>query len=461
MPRLTDYRSQAKNANKHTQRGMGMLEKSIQQDGWIGAITVAADGETFDGSARIETGTSAGFEDAIVVRSDGSKPVVHIREDILTADDPRAKRLGVAANRVAAVDLEWDTDVLAELNDEGLLDGLFFENELDALLASIDVAAAGDGGDDYEDAGSDAPTRVQPGDVWQVGRHRIACIDCTDVEAVERLLDGIKPNMVFADPPYGISIVATNGYVGGGEAYDIPFGGRKGYVGGGEAVKASPGLYPIQQRKGLGAVGGAKPFGSKPVRGSVGASNMIPVGKYYPVIGDDSTDTAIEAYNASTVYAPDAVQVWWGGNYYANALPPSSCWLVWDKENTGNFADAELAWTNQKTAVRIFKHMWNGLMKASEKGVRRVHPTQKPVALAEWVFTQYGKEGDIVFDPFLGSGMSLIAGERTKRSVYGCELSPQYCDVILRRAEAEGITPIERISTSTTEQEVQAMAVSA
>jgi hypothetical protein len=145
MAKLQDYKPQRANANKHTQRGLGQLERSIQEDGWIGAITVAADGETFDGSARIETGTAAGFEDAIVVRTKGDRPVVHIREDIPSADDPRAKRLGIAANRVAQVDLEWDTDVLVGLQDEGLLDGLFFEDELAELLADVDAPVEGDG----------------------------------------------------------------------------------------------------------------------------------------------------------------------------------------------------------------------------------------------------------------------------------------------------------------------------
>jgi hypothetical protein len=131
---LSSLRPQRRNANKHTPRGLGALEKSIQEDGWIGAITVAADGETFDGSARIEVGAAAGFEDVIVVESDGSKPVVVKRVDIPTTDDPRAVRLGVAANRVAQVDLAWDASVLAELADTTDLSDLFRDEELAALL---------------------------------------------------------------------------------------------------------------------------------------------------------------------------------------------------------------------------------------------------------------------------------------------------------------------------------------
>jgi hypothetical protein len=173
---------------------------------------------------------------------------------------------------------------------------------------------------------------------------------------------------------------------------------------------------------------------------------MIPVGLYAPVIGDDSTDTAIEAALLVLDRFPNAAQFWWGANNYAHALPPSTCWIVWDKENTGNFADAELAWSNHKGAVRIFKHMWNGLMKASERGERRVHPTQKPVALFLWLYERYGKLGDVILDPFLGSGPSLKAAHRMgDRTVVGFELSPHYCDHILEWAEQNGLT-CERVS---------------
>lgn len=112
-------RPQTNNANAHTPRGMGMLEGSIQRDGWIGAITVAADGETFDGSARVEVTAANGMlDDAIVVETDGTRPIVVKRTDIATADDPRAKRLSVAANRVAELNLAWDPAVLAEMRDD-------------------------------------------------------------------------------------------------------------------------------------------------------------------------------------------------------------------------------------------------------------------------------------------------------------------------------------------------------
>jgi DNA methylase len=310
------------------------------------------------------------------------------------------------------------------------------EDDLDAVL---DAAEA----DDYE-------IRVKAGEIWRLGRHYIAAGDCTSKENIKQLqaVSGCRGiEMVWADPPYGISIVATNGYIGGGEANNIPFGGvkgetpeqkqkRMGYVGGGNCRRTTIAENAAKKER-LGSIGGAKPFGSADVRGSVGASNVVKVNKYHPIAGDDLIDVAVLATEVYLSLFEKSVQCWWGGNYYANSLPNTNCWIVWDKENTGNFADAELAWTNQSTAVRIFKHMWNGMVKASEHGQKRVHPTQKPVKLFTWFAEKYGKSGDVIIDPFLGSGMSLIGAEQMgDRMIIGFELSEHYCSIILDRWEA-------------------------
>lgn len=143
--KVTDFQPQRHNTNRHTQRGMSALEKSIEKDGWIGAITVAADGETFDGSARIEVGALlADGVEPIIVESDGTRPVIHIRKDIQTATDPKAKRLGVAANRVADLNLDYDAEEIAriQLEDVDLTD-LFFQEEIDALV-DVKVHGAGE-----------------------------------------------------------------------------------------------------------------------------------------------------------------------------------------------------------------------------------------------------------------------------------------------------------------------------
>src|SRR5215831_6616644 len=129
---------------------------------------------------------------------------------------------------------------------------------------------------------------VEVGQLWHCGRHRVLCGDCLQQETVTRLLAETSPQMVYADPPYGVQIVAPTGFVGGGEAYNIPFGGvqaprRRGHVGGGESYKARHGHYAIERR---GTDGAAKPFGSKAVRGTDGAAQVVDVGKYAPIQGD-------------------------------------------------------------------------------------------------------------------------------------------------------------------------------
>jgi hypothetical protein len=181
-------------------------------------------------------------------------------------------------------------------------------------------------------------------------------------------------------------------------------------------------------------VGGDKPFGKVgTIHKGMKAKPIVEANTYAPIIGDETTATAIDSYNlCAGLNIP--VMIFWGGNYYAESLPPSSCWIVWDKVNGESFfADAELAWTNQKTAVRIFKHQWNGLIKESERGQKRVHPTQKPVALANWCFDKYGSVGDKVLDLFGGSGSTLIGCQETGRCAYLMEMSPKYCDVIIKR----------------------------
>ncbi len=124
-----------------------------------------------------------------------------------------------------------------------------------------------------------------------------------------------------------------------------------------------------------------------------------------------------------------------GGNYFN--LPPARCWLVWDKENYGNdFADCELAWTNIKGSVRLFRHQWNGMIRASENKHPRVHPTQKPIVLMEWVISQFKCDPQTILDPFMGSGTTGVACMNLGRSFIGIEKERKYFDIACERIEA-------------------------
>lgn len=133
-------------------------------------------------------------------------------------------------------------------------------------------------------------------------------------------------------------------------------------------------------------------------------------------------------------------QVIFGGNYFADLLPPSSCWIVWDKDNSGNFADCELAWTSFKTAARIFKYRWNGMLQGNignkKLNEKRVHPTQKPLPLMEWIIANYTKENDLILDPFMGSGTTGVACLNFSRRFIGIEKEEHFHKIAEQRIQS-------------------------
>jgi len=292
------------------------------------------------------------------------------------------KRAYVIADNKLALNAGWDNELLAlelgELGDLGFdLDLVGFTDEEIAALMPEQIEP----GLTDEDAVPEVPEQPVTvlGDVWVLGKHRLMCGDSTSIDAIQKLTEGQAPDFVFTDPPYGVAVV-KDGMVG------ADFGVAK-------------------------------------------------KGNYKPIIGDETTDTAIEAYNACVAIGAKKI-VLWGGNYFSDKLPPSSCWLVWDKRGdsgiVNTFADCELAWTNMTSPARVHKQLWNGMIREGERD-KRVHPTQKPVALCEWGISNYTDKNASVLDLFLGSGSTLMACEKTNRKCFGMEMSPDYCDVIIKR----------------------------
>jgi len=167
-----------------------------------------------------------------------------------------------------------------------------------------------------------------------------------------------------------------------------------------------------------------------------GSSSWSPSNDFPPVAGDD------EPFDPSHLLGFKRL-VMWGANNFAERLPPSSSWVVWDKLGglttakrfigQDDNADLEMAWTNLGGPARLIPHRWKGLLRDSEAGERALHPTQKPVVLMSIILEWRTKPGDLVLDPYMGSGPVMRAAKDLGRRAIGIELEERYCEVAVRR----------------------------
>lgn len=162
-------------------------------------------------------------------------------------------------------------------------------------------------------------------------------------------------------------------------------------------------------------------------------SRMTAANNYEPIAGDDVD------FDPTHLLGFPIVALF-GANYFSPKLPRADQWLVWDKRcgmAVNDMSDAELVWVKGtgRISTRLLQHMWNGMLKDSERDERRLHPTQKPVAVMEWILTQLTKVGQTVADPYMGSGSTGVAAVKMQRQFIGCELSPAYFDIACKRID--------------------------
>lgn len=163
-------------------------------------------------------------------------------------------------------------------------------------------------------------------------------------------------------------------------------------------------------------------------------SALAEANDFPPVYGDD------EPFDPSHLLHFPRI-VLFGANHYADRLPPSPSWIVWDKragmtskrgDTLNDNGDAELAWTNLGGPVRTFSHLWMGMMKESERNKRRVHPTQKPIGVMARIIAENTQPGDLILDPYMGSGSTLRAALNLGRRCIGIEISERYCETAVQ-----------------------------
>lgn len=375
---IADLKPYERNAKQHGPEQVKKLCDSIREFGFISPCLIDSDLNIIAGHGRIMAAREMGMEKVPCLFVDG-----------LTETQRKAYIL--ADNRLTELG-EWDMDIVnAELMDLDLAD-------FDVSLTGFDFDLPEEQDEIEEDDMPDLEdeTTVQRGYIYQLGDHRLMCGDATSREDVELLLNKQTAILCLTDPPYGISVVkGENGKIGGDKPVTIG------------TVHRNRKNRIIQKAK-----------------------------MYYAVVGDETTDTARNNYDIVKDYSDN--QIIFGGNYFTDFLAPSRCWVVWDKENTGTFADAELAWTSFDKGVKLYKFMWNGLCREGSReveGKTRVHPTQKPVGMLSKIIDDFSDEGDVILDCFGGSGSTLLACEQTGRKCCMMELEPHYIDIIIKRWE--------------------------
>lgn len=311
----------------------------------------------------------------------------------LDINDKAARELAIADNRASEIGLEWDVDILKQFEHEEVdLSPFWDERELVSFFARP-------GGEAPEPKLDQAEALrqkwgIKRGQIWEIGKHRLMCGDATSDEDRNKLqLDLERVDLLFSDPPYGLGAARKE------------FGGN-----------------------------GVKRHMSGLVKGK-----CIPKRDYGDSDWDDQPPSP-EMIDAMRTWGRHSII--WGGNYFP--LPIARCWLVWDKlRGETDYADGEMAWTNLDRAMRIIRFKWNGfLTEDNNPQDERVHPTQKPVAVLKWAIEQAPEDCKTIFDPYAGSGTTLVAAQELRRTCYALEIEPKYIAVALERLSDMGLKPV-------------------
>ena len=380
---LDSLRAWERNPKRHPEEQIRDLMKSITRFGWGSPILARMNGEVVAGHGRLEAARRLGLTTVPVRR--------------LNLDPTEAALLALADNRLTETGA-WDEPAVAAILAEASADGVdiaslgWSQSEIDALLASTEPRG---GLTDPDDVPAVQPPVSVLGDVWTLGRHRLICGDATDAACVARLLGDVRPHLMVTDPPYG--------------------------------VRYDPGW-----RNDADMAGGKAPGGRA-------------VGK---VLNDDRAD-----WREAWALFPGSVAYVWHAALFGGTVAESlsACGfelraqIVWAKDRLV-LGRGHYHWQHEPCWYAVKKSAtasWNGDRKQttlwsipkpprSETG----HGTQKPVECMKRPIENNSSEGQAVYEPFSGSGTTIIAGEATARPVYAVELNPAYVDVAVRRWEA-------------------------
>ena len=393
MTTIKDLHFDDKNFNKHTEFGMGLLEKSLRENGAGRSILLDKDNNIIAGNGVVEAAGQIGLDKVKIVEATGDEIIAVKRTDI-SLNSHKGREMALADNATAKADIEWDKETLQNEFDDEELNGWGIDTtdwqEPEEVVE-----------DDAPEVDESKPADSELGGVYVLGEHRLMCGDSTDAGSVAILMDGQKADMVFTDPPYGMNL-------------NTDWSG----------AKSKLSFYKEKSCKGTG-------------------------NSYDRVIGDndDFNPELITTIFNNFKYCNEMFI--WGADYYPELLDgyKDGNFIIWDKRSNDETKDEfvsqsdkmygsqfEVCWSKNKHRKEIARVKWAGIFGTeTEFDKSRVHPTQKPTKLSAWFLKKYSKEGDLIIDIYGGSGSTLIACEQLGRKCFMMELDPKYCDVIRKR----------------------------
>lgn len=396
MGSIKELKFDDKNFNKHTEFGMSLLEKSLKENGAGRSILIDKDNNIIAGNGIIEAAGQAGFDKVKIVETTGDEIVAVKRMDV-SLNSEQGRKMALADNATAAADLEWDDELLRQEFDDDYIRGW-----------GVDLKP-------YQEIVEDEPAPLDEentysivGDIYQLGEHRIFCGSFEDDEKVRELFGDKKATCTFTDPPYNVAVKnRTTGKTIQNDNMDHD---------------------------------DFQDFLNRAFE--VVASNMAVGGGVISWMSDveiltlkNAMDNAGLHFKTVICWVKDHFTL--GGGDFQSAKELAIYGLgegKFERDATDDTSESQYAcYARGKEGAFTNSRKLSNVWFFDKPKASKDHPTMKPIGLCAKGVLAMSNPGDIVFDPFSGSGSTLIACEQTGRKCYGCELDPKYCDVIRKR----------------------------
>lgn len=425
--RIAELKPHPKNPRVHPKSAIDKLTKSIQEFGWTNPVLVSKDGFVLAGHARLKAAEKAGFEEVPVI--------------VLPLEGEKADAYLIADNRLQE-ETDWDMPLLKEVVQD------LFDQDYDLTLTGLDAEEIDkllrppeelveDDFDPEEEAEKIEEPITKPGDVWQLGEHRLICGDATVLDDIQKLMDGAEADMVFTDPPYNVDYTGKTKdklKIQNDRMEDEKFRAflYDAFTNMFAVSKPGAAIYVCHaDSEGLNFRAAMKESGWLLKQCLIWVKNSLVMGRqdyhwrHEPIL-----------YG----WKPGASHKWFGGRKQDTVIEDDQIVTIVPGKNG---ATIHIKTGIQALVLKVSDYKVEYAGDDSETTIWRIdrptrnseHPTMKPIALVARALQNSSEPGAVVLDPFGGSGSTLIAAEQTGRKAYLVEFDPKYCDVIVKRWE--------------------------